>query len=406
MSGQIEQNLEQQLASLTAWDGETPQLWRRALKSTGQSTTEGLSLLERIFAWPLPAKLAACFAVGVVAVTAAAFITSLSSSFSVPLADTYQVSPQASRRLRTEVLRSPLASGTPASVVPDDGYRAGHDLVLGASEAKYLYTDAVTPAERAEAPSASLPQTPPPADTSATPMQSSTRQVVRTATIELTAPDVRTVFLKAAMLVRDATGEYVQDSALTGEGATAYANLTLRVAADRLHAVLQALRELGTVTVERTEGQDVTAQVVDLEARLRNERRVETELLELMDRRKDAPLKEILELREQLSRVRGEIERLTAQRDHLGHLVSLATVLVIVRGTEAGAVSPGTPLGQYFRDACRRAWHGSLTFLADTLAIFIRLLVGGIVWWVLLVVIVLMIRRWRRRLRAAARHEE
>ena len=71
--------------------------------------------------------------------------------------------------------------------------------------------------------------------------------------------------------------------------------------------------------------------VVDLDARLRNERRVEQELLELLDSRDESPLEEILKLRGEIAKVRTQIERYTAQQDRLSRLVSLATVLIIIR---------------------------------------------------------------------------
>jgi hypothetical protein len=223
------------------------------------------------------------------------------------------------------------------------------------------------------------------------------RQVVRKATIELKTTDVRAVFLKAGHLVEEAMGEFVQDSALTGTDQQMQANLTLRVDAQRLPELLNELRGVAEVVSERVGGQDVTSQVVDLEARLRNETRVEQELLELMDKRADAPLKEVLALRSHLSNVRQSIEQLTAQRDHLGRLVSLATVLVIIRGAQAEPPKPDGSIGAYFFERMRAAWLRALVFLVDTAATIVSVLVGGILWWVLLVAAIVGLRRYLRR---------
>ena len=174
------------------------------------------------------------------------------------------------------------------------------------------------------------------------------------------------------------------------------ANLTLRVAATRLSEVLNELRQLGQVQAEKASGEDVTAQVVDLEARLRNEQRVETELLQLLERRKDAPLKEILELRTSISGVRQTIEQLTAQRERLSRLVELATGLVIIR--PADAPLPAEPgLGTHLIGALGNAWQRGLVFLINTVAGFVSVIIGGLVWWALLVAVVLCIRAYRRR---------
>jgi len=228
------------------------------------------------------------------------------------------------------------------------------------------------------------------------PTDAAQRQVVRKATIELNCTDVRAAYAKAKLIVQPATGEFVQDSGLTGSGKNASANLTLRVAANRLGDVLDALQDLGEVTSQRQEGQDVTGQVVDIEARLRNEKRVEAEILELLDSREDAKLKDILELRNTLKDIRYQIESLTSQRARLGQLVSLATVLVLIRADDVPEEESST-LGAYFGDSISGAWHGSLRFLADTVATMLRIIVGGLVFWLLAaIIVVLLIRRSRK----------
>jgi hypothetical protein len=226
------------------------------------------------------------------------------------------------------------------------------------------------------------------------------RHVIRKATVELLTEDVRAAFLKAALLISEAKGEYVQDSGITGSGEKMQANLTLRVTAERLPEVLNELRQLGEVRSEKTTGEDVTTQVVDLEARLRNEQRVEAELLQLLEKREDSPLKEILELRRTIADVRQTIEQLTAQRERLSRLVSLATVLVIVR--PAGAPLPEEPgLGAHFLDAMGSAWQNGTMFLVNTFAGLVGIIIGGLIWWILLIVVIVLVRNYLRR-RAAA----
>lgn len=225
----------------------------------------------------------------------------------------------------------------------------------------------------------------------------STRHVVHKATLELTTPDVRAAFLKAGLILNEALGEHIQDSSLTGTGNEATGTLTLRVVASRLSDVCNSLRELGVVVSERREGQDVTGQVVDLDARLKNERRVEQELLALFDQRKDAPLKDVLDLRQKLSEVRSGIEQMVAQREHLGRLVSLATVLVIIRTGEKPPEEPKDEgLSHYFSESIKHAWRTGTRGLADTVAALVSILIGGLIWWILLIVALLLLRRYVR----------
>lgn len=221
------------------------------------------------------------------------------------------------------------------------------------------------------------------------------RMVISKATLELAAEDVRGTYLRIMQIPSAAHGEYIDDSSLTGsEPDKLHGSVTLRIARDRLPNVLNELRELGHVVSEQSKADDVTGQVVDLEARLRNERRIEEELLELLSKREDAPLKDVLELRRHLQQVRGQIERLTAQRDQIGRLVSLATVLVIIRPERP---APQPELGAYFLENLSASAVAGLRVLADTIAGFVHLAIGGLVWWMIAFTCILIARSlWRR----------
>ncbi len=88
---------------------------------------------------------------------------------------------------------------------------------------------------------------------------------------------------------------------------------TLRVPAAQLDSALAELKTLGRVASESQSGQDVTAQYIDLEARLSNSRNTEQRLIELL-RQRTGKLSDVLEVETELSRVREEIERMEGER--------------------------------------------------------------------------------------------
>ncbi len=228
------------------------------------------------------------------------------------------------------------------------------------------------------------------------------RHVIRKATIELKSPEVRGTFAKVGLLVSEGEGEYVEASTLSGAGASSIGQLTLRVSAARMSLVLNELRGLGMVTSESAGGEDVTDKVVDLEARIRNEQRVEGELLELLKKQSDATLKDVLELRGEIDRVRERIEQLVGQREKLGRLTALATVLVLVRAEDAPPAVTQGALGEFVAKAVGDSWKRGVETLIGTVAFLVRLIVGGLVWWLLLVglvtaAVVLRRREVRRR---------
>jgi hypothetical protein len=322
------------LSSMTVWGDSESQVWRSALE-IARPARKPRGIFARRLVGAIAAMLLVCVSIGI-----------LLPSLGKPRASSRQSVPAssvASEPLFRSMESSPLAS----------------------------YYASPSPALAGSIPATVAPQT----DSA----KSADRMVVRKASIELKTADVRAVFVKTAQVISEAHGEYIQESSLTGDEVL-YADITLRVSAQRLSSVLNQLRGFAQVTSETSTGEDVTDAAVDLDARLRNEQRVETELLALLSSRKDAPLKEVLDLRDSITRVRENIERLTAQRDRLARLVSLATVTVIIRADgESSSHSHG--FGTYFRREIAAAWEGALEFLADTLAFLVRVIVGGAIFW-------------------------
>lgn len=365
-------DLEHELGRLTEWTGPAPSLWAAALAAAGR-VADGhgwrARLRQVVPGWAV---------VGAAAATILIVVGLVSPGYYGAAAR----APADAPRLRVARTGS---TGEPAYAT--EGIAAAGQPIGGSSPA-----DA--------APGTMVPRMGPAGPTAA-PTLGHERQVVRKVTIDLAAQDVRTAFFKASHLVSEAHAEYVQDSSLTGAGPHLQATLTLRVAVGRLSDVLNELRTLGNVRSETSRGEDVTGQIVDLEARLRNEQRVESELLDLLQSRADAPLKEILELRTALAEVRQTIERLTAQRERFSGLVALATVAVVIVPADAPP-PPAAGLWAYFVQTIESAWHGGVTFLVGTLAGLLAVVVGGLIWWALLAVIVFVVRARLRRRAAGA----
>ena len=105
------------------------------------------------------------------------------------------------------------------------------------------------------------------------------------------------------------------------------ASLTLRVPATQLSTMLEQIGRLGRVTQEQLTSEEVTEQVVDLEARLRNARTTEQRLIAVLNTR-TGKVSDILQVEREIARTRENIERMEAQRQNLLRRVELATVNV------------------------------------------------------------------------------
>jgi hypothetical protein len=106
--------------------------------------------------------------------------------------------------------------------------------------------------------------------------------------------------------------------------------LEVRVPSTQFDAVLGEIRAAGSrVASERITGQDVTEEYIDLEARIRTQKALESQFLEIMKRA--ARVSDALEVQNALADVRTEIERLEGRRRFLENQTSLSTIRVTLQ---------------------------------------------------------------------------
>jgi hypothetical protein len=211
-------------------------------------------------------------------------------------------------------------------------------------------------------------------------------RVIRTAQLALEIPrdsfDDR--FGDVADIAND-LGGYVQDSTTRRRSG----ELTMRVPATSFGDALRDLRDLGDVEVQRIQGQDVTAEYVDLEARIRIAEARRDVLLRLMDEANS--ISQTIRVQNALDDTQLRIEELQGRLNLLDDRTSLATIRVELR--EEG-VDPA-PDTASLPNAFERSVSGFVGVIA---AIVIGLgyllplaLIGLIAWFV-----VIRVRRRRR----------
>jgi hypothetical protein len=103
-------------------------------------------------------------------------------------------------------------------------------------------------------------------------------KIIRTGSLQITVSDVGVATRTARDTIRG-FGGYVGGSDESRNGAELVATISYRVPADRWEDALDAMRKLGTVVGEKTTAQEVTSQLIDLDARIRNLKASETALV-------------------------------------------------------------------------------------------------------------------------------
>jgi hypothetical protein len=153
-------------------------------------------------------------------------------------------------------------------------------------------------------------------------------------------------------------------SSQTSESRRRSGTIVLRVPADQFEAALGELKGLGKVRTQGVSGQDVTAQFVDLQARLRNWETQETVLLKLLAKSKT--IDDSVKVQRALQDVQLAIEEIRGQLRALGDQTEFSTISVSM--TEIGVVVHPPKK----KPSLVRAWHEALDgFVAVIAAVVI-----------------------------------
>jgi hypothetical protein len=176
------------------------------------------------------------------------------------------------------------------------------------------------------------------------------------------------------------------------------ATLVLRVPADRFSSTLDNLADLGTEQGRMVQAQDVTEQLVDLEARIATQQASVDRVRELLARAQT--IGEIVSLESELTRRQADLDSLVQRRAAMSGLVELATITLVLYGP-SGPVEEEEP-DTGFLAGLRSGWEGFLASVTIVLTIIGWLLPFAIAIGVPVIVILSILRRRRRRKVAAA----
>ena len=172
-------------------------------------------------------------------------------------------------------------------------------------------------------------------------------------------------------------GGYVEGDDRNDRGSSIDLSMRVRIPADRFDAFLGSVKGLGTLLDQHISANDVTAQWVDVEARLAAKRKVEERFLAIVGQAKT--VSEVLEVERELGNVRAEIESMEARMKALKDQVGMSTLTITCTRPQA-RINSYTP---HFGSALRDGWIYFVRSLEAILHLWpFFLLIGGILLWV------------------------
>jgi hypothetical protein len=161
-------------------------------------------------------------------------------------------------------------------------------------------------------------------------------------------------------------------------------NATVLVPVAEADAAVSGLRALGTVVQESQSSEDVTDSHRDLAIRLANAKVEEGRLGELLARGTDK-LSDVLAVEQAQSRVRGEVEQMTAEEQAMAGRAALSTITVQVEERYRAEITiEPTTLSARFRNALVDGLRGALDSITDISLAFVGAAPAVGLWGLLL----------------------
>src|SRR6266850_638510 len=149
-------------------------------------------------------------------------------------------------------------------------------------------------------------------------------------------------------------GGYVANTTMqTGQGQLRSASLEVKIPADRFDDGLGGLASLGKLESVNVNAEDVGEEFTDVTARMGNARRLEARLIDLLATR-TGKLKDVLDVEQQLARVREEIDRYEGRLRYLRAHAVLSTLTIYVHESLPVVGHAGSSvIGEAFKQAWR-----------------------------------------------------
>lgn len=225
------------------------------------------------------------------------------------------------------------------------------------------------------------------------------RAVIRKGDVALRADDVGKAQFDVRRIVGRFAGEVTDEKTSTDDdGKPAYTNLVLRIPTAKFSAAMADLQKIGELESANSSEQDVTTKLIDVQTRLKAQKRSIARITVLFDRAQS--IRDIMAIEAQLSQRQADLDSLERQAAYLRGQTSMSTITVSIEQTPAKAVKKAEKDHTGFLAGLSAGWDALAAF-----AIALATALGALLPWLIVVAILgppayLVVRSVRRRLSA------
>lgn len=155
--------------------------------------------------------------------------------------------------------------------------------------------------------------------------------------------------------------------------------LTVRVPNSNFDNIINEIGlQVGEFDSKRIDIEDVTAEFVDIEARLKNKKQLEGKYQELLAKANN--MEDILKIEKEISLIREDIESTEGRLRYLNNQVGYSTLIITYYEKRATA---GFHFGGKMVDALSNGGMGFLWFLIGMTQLWPMWLIGALIWYII-----------------------
>jgi hypothetical protein len=201
------------------------------------------------------------------------------------------------------------------------------------------------------------------------------RKIIRNADITMEVPSTTDTQHQITSIAESNGGFVVTSEAKQRESVdpaqrTLDIKLVVRVPSQQFGVTFDQIKKLASnMPQENVNGQDVTEEFIDLEARLKTQKALELQFLEIM--RQATKVVDALEVQRQIADVRTDIEKLEGRKRFLENRASLSTITVNIQAPKPAIVVTSTGFGHNLREAV----SDSIGMASDIVLFFTRFVI-------------------------------
>ena len=228
--------------------------------------------------------------------------------------------------------------------------------------------------------------------------QDPTRKIIYTARLTITVEKFDQLPDDVNRIVKD-LGGYVSATRVDQmQGTQRRGSWTIRIPVDRYRDFLDSASGLGVPQSLTEDAQDVSAEFVDLQARVDSSKKLEQQIMQLLEKTTDK-IDDLLSIERELSRVRLEIEQMEGRIRFLTNQVAMSTVYLTAQEQTTFVPSEKPSLDRRVQLEWSEAKGRTVRSLEDTLVWIVANTFVVLGWIVALLVLWIIYRRIRRAIR-------